>query len=94
MKVIEEYTYITRKKEILDGEPIIEGTRTSARAIVELWRAGIDPEEIVCKLPHLTLAQVFGALSFYSDHKEEINEYIRENTIPENSIDPIVKDLK
>ncbi|GAI47663.1 unnamed protein product, partial [marine sediment metagenome] len=32
----------------------------------------------------LTLAQVFGALSFYSDHKEEINEYIRENTIPEN----------
>lgn len=94
MKVIEEYTYITRKKEILDGEPIIEGTRTSVRAIVELWRAGINPEEIVYKLPHLTLAQVFGALSFYSDHKEEINKYIRENTIPENLIDPIVKDLK
>jgi len=46
------------------------------------------------QLPHLTLAQVFEALSFYSDHKEEINKYISENAIPENRIDPIVKDLK
>jgi len=94
MKVIKEYTYVTHKKEILNGEPIIEGTRTSVRAIVELWRAGISPEEIVDKLPHLTLGQVFRALSFYSDNREEINKYIRENTIPEDLIDPIVKDLK
>jgi len=94
MKVIKKYAYITRKKEILGGEPIIEGTRTPVRAIVELWRAGTNPEEIVYKLPYLTLAQVFGALSFYSDHKEEINKYIAENTIPENLIDPIVKNIK
>ena len=94
MKVTKEYIYITRRKEILDGEPIVEGTRTPVRAIVELWRVGINPEEIVCKFPHLTLAQVFEALSFYSDHKEEINKYIAENIIPENLIDPIVKDIK
>ncbi len=49
--------YVTRNPEILSGEPIIIGTRTSVRAIVGLWRLGIMPEEILNHLPHLTLAQ-------------------------------------
>jgi uncharacterized protein (DUF433 family) len=60
--------YVTHNPEILGGEPIIIGTRTSVRAIVVLWRLGIMPEEIMSHLPHLTLAQVFDALSFYLDH--------------------------
>lgn len=57
--------YVKRQSEILSGEPIIAGTRTPVRAIVENWRLGIRPEEIPLHLPHLTLAQVFDALSFY-----------------------------
>lgn len=68
--------YVTREPALLHGEPIITGTKTSVRAIVELWRLGIRPEEIPVHLPHLTLAQVFDALSFYADHQTEINEYI------------------
>jgi uncharacterized protein (DUF433 family) len=60
----------------LSGEPIITGTRTSVRSIVGLWRLGVVPEEILNHLPHLTLAQVFDALSFYLDNQAEINEYI------------------
>jgi uncharacterized protein (DUF433 family) len=37
---------------------------------------GVAPEEIPKGLPHLTLAQVFGALTYYSDHQNEINNYI------------------
>jgi len=43
--------YVTRNNEILGGEPIIEGTRTSVRAIVGLWRLGVMPEEILTHLP-------------------------------------------
>ena len=60
--------YIVTDDQILGGEPIIRGTRTPVRAIVELWRLGVAPEEVPRRLPHLTLAQVFDALSYYSDH--------------------------
>ena len=42
-------------------------------------------------MPHLSLAQVFDALSYYSDHQFEINDSIEHNRIPEELIDPLVK---
>ncbi|KOR35924.1 MULTISPECIES: DUF433 domain-containing protein [Planktothricoides] len=82
--------YVNRNSEILGGEPIIIGTRTSVRAIVGLWRMGIMPEEILNHLPHLTLAQVFDALSFYLDNQAEINEYIDKNRVPDELVHPSV----
>ncbi len=93
MTTATEQGYITGEKKILGGEPIVKGTRTPVRAIVELWRLGTAPEEIPHHLPHLTLAQVFDALSYYSDHQAEINAYIELNRIPVELIDPLVKDL-
>lgn len=87
-----EHLYIVTDERILSGEPIIKGSRTPVRAIVELWRQGILPEIIPQHLPHLTLAQVFNALSYYSDHQTEINSYIERNRIPDELIDPLVKD--
>ncbi len=69
---------------LLGGEPIIAGTRTSVRAIVEMWRAGIAPEEIPARLPHLKMAQVFDALSYFSDHQEEVAAHIERNKIPDS----------
>lgn len=83
--------YVTRNSEILSGEPIITDTRTSVRAIVGMWRLGIMPEEIINHLPHLTLAQVFDALSFYLDNQAEINEYIDRNQVPNELVHPSVK---
>ena len=51
---------------------------------------GVAAEEIPNGLPHLTLAQVFDALSYYSDHQEEINAAIERNRIPDDRIDPLV----
>lgn len=83
--------YVTSNPEILGGEPIIIGTRTSIRAIVGLWRLGIMPEEILNHLPYLTLAQVFDALSFYLDHQAEINNYIEQNQVPNELVHSSVK---
>lgn len=88
-----EHLYIVTNEHILGGEPIITGTRTPVRAIVEMWRMGVAPEEIPMHLPHLSLAQVFNALSYYSDHQEEINGYIERNRIPDELIDPRVRGL-
>jgi uncharacterized protein (DUF433 family) len=88
-----EHAYIVTDERILSGEPIIKGTRTPVRAIVELWRLGIPPEEIPRRLPHLSLAQVFDALSYYSDHQVEINGYIERNRIPDDLIDARVRDV-
>lgn len=91
MMRVTEHCYIVTDDQILGGEPIIKGTRTPVRAIVEMWRHGVSPEEIPNGLPHLTLAQVFDALSYYSDHQAEINAHIERNHIPDELIDPLVK---
>lgn len=85
------YRYITRKDT--SGEPIIKGTNTSVRTIVETWRRGVPPEEIPVGLPHLTLAEVFEALSYYSDNQEEINRFIEMNRVPKEMIHPSVRNL-
>ncbi|GBD96252.1 MAG TPA: DUF433 domain-containing protein [Nitrospirae bacterium] len=91
METATVHPYVVRDDSILGGEPIVKGTKTSVRAIVESWRLGLSPEEIVVHLPHLTLAQVFDALSYYSDNKDEINDYIEKNRIPDDLIHPSVR---
>ncbi len=86
-----EHCYIVTDERILSGEPIIKDTRTPVRAIVELWRQGVLPEVIPTQLPHLTLAQVFDALSYYSDHQAEINAHIERNYIPDELISPLIR---
>lgn len=83
-----EHHYIVRDQAILGGEPIVRGTRTPVRALVELWRLGVAPEEIPAHLPHLTLAQVFDALSYYEDHQTEIQAYIDRNRVPDELTRP------
>ncbi|MGC2236931.1 MAG: DUF433 domain-containing protein [Pyrinomonadaceae bacterium] len=85
--------YITNDEKVLSGEPIIKGTRTLVRAIVEMWRMGYAPEEIPNHLPHLTLGEVFAALSYYSDNQAESNEYIERNRFPKEMMHPLVRDL-
>ena len=84
-----DHPYISSDETILDGEPVINGTRTPVRAIVELYRLGIRPDEIPAHLPHLNLAQIFDSLSFYSDHTEEINAYIVRNRLADDDSLPL-----
>lgn len=91
MVTVTEYKYIVKGNEILSGEPLTKSTRTPVSAIVENWRLGLSPEEIVIHMPHLTLAHVFEALSYYSDHQKEINEYIEKNAIPPEKTYPFLK---
>jgi len=72
--------HISRKKEgVCGGEPIIIGTRISVSLIVEMERVGHSVDEMVTMYPHINHAQIYDALSYYFDHKKEIDKIIDEN---------------
>ncbi len=76
------HPYVESVPSILGGEPVIKGTRTPVRAIVERWKFGESVDDIARSLPHLRLAQIFDALGYYDDHRDEIEKYIELNRVP------------
>jgi len=76
-----DHPYIVSHKDYCGGSPVIKGTKFPVRSIVNyVLRQGISPEEMVREFSHLTLAQVYDALSYYYDHKETIDREIQENS--------------
>lgn len=74
-----EHPHIYTSPTIHRGEPTIRGSAISVRTIVERTRLGDPPERILQGYPHLSLAKIHDALSYYYDHAEEIEGYIRSN---------------
>lgn len=94
MRTERRISYIITDEKLLNGEPIIRGTKTPVRAIVEMWRLGVAPEEIPTHLPHLTLAQVFDALRYYAENQQVVNAHIEANRVPEERIHPAVRNAR
>ncbi len=64
------------------GQPraYIIGTRVRVQDISCMAEhEGLSPDQIVQELPHLTLAQVHAALSYYFDHRGAILQELRED---------------
>ena len=67
-------------RETRTGEdiPFIKGTRVSVLDIYVIHELnGRTPDEIVIAYPHLTLAQIYAALSYSFDHLEEIRRQLK-----------------
>lgn len=73
------HPYIEQNSNILNGEPIIKGTRIGVRHIVEWDHQAYSVDEIVAMYPHTTHAQIYDALSYACDHKAEIDLLIETN---------------
>ena len=69
---------ITRTSGICGGRACIAGHRVRVLDVV-IWHEqnGWSPDEIVSYIPSITLADVHAALSYYYDHREEVQEEIR-----------------
>lgn len=65
-------TLIIRDPHLRNGIPIVAGTATSVQRIVVLYKQGNSAEEIAADLDHLTLAQVYAALTYYHANRAEI----------------------
>ncbi len=58
----------------------IDGTRVRVQDIVALAEIqGRTADQIVTAVPHLSLSQVHAALSYYFDHRAEIQQEMRED---------------
>ena len=56
----------------------VAGSRVSLDSIVYCFWNGDSPETIVQSFPVLTLEQVYGAIAYYLDHQDAIDEYIKQ----------------
>jgi uncharacterized protein (DUF433 family) len=63
---------IVRSPEIRNGRPRIAGTGITVRRVVSWYKVGLSPEEIADRIGHLTLAQVYAALTYYHANRDEI----------------------
>ncbi len=76
-----EYPHIVEIDGVLGGDAIIEGTRIAVWHIVGYYyKVGMSVEDILAEWNYLTPAQVFSALAYYHDHKEEVDKLREENS--------------
>ena len=73
-----EHPHIVRAPGAAGDTAVIAGTRIGVWFIVRQIRTGDSPEDIVVALPHLSLAGVYDAMSYYHDHRAEIDPIIEE----------------
>jgi uncharacterized protein (DUF433 family) len=69
-----KHPYVVSLKTHCGGSPVIHGTKFPVRSIVYyILRQGMTPEELVREFSHLSLPQVYDALSYYYENKGEID---------------------
>lgn len=61
-----------------DGVWQVTGTRVSLDSLVYAFWNGESAETIAQSFSSLSLAQVYGALAFYLDHREDIDRYLEQ----------------
>ena len=72
------YKHIESTPGVMGGKPRIAGRRISVQNIV-IWHEhqGMTPDEISTEYD-LTLGEVHAALSYYFDHREEVDQRMKE----------------
>jgi len=63
-----------------DGGYWITGSRVSLDSIIAAFNRGAAPDTIRRSFPILSLEEVYGTITFYLAHQEEIDEYLRRSS--------------
>jgi uncharacterized protein (DUF433 family) len=68
------FPHITTDPQVCHGRPCIAGTRVRVMDIVAAHEDGVSPAELQSYFATrpLTLAEIYAALAYYNDHKDEI----------------------
>lgn len=78
--ILTEHPHIVRIPGVQNGDAIIRDKVVTVQHMVLMThRFGQTPEQIAKEWnPHLSLAEIYDALSYYYDHKKEIDDIIAE----------------
>jgi len=86
-------TLLVSSPDVCGGRLRIDGTHITINQIVALYKQGLGVEEIADQYPHLTLAQVYAALSHYHANQREIDADLEaeEHEAAESALSLIVR---
>ena len=73
------FEYIVKEPEYCSGKAAIGATRVRVYNVVFLHKEGKTIDEIRVNYPDLTFAQIYAALAYYHDHKDEIEAELAED---------------
>lgn len=83
-----EHPHIVRAEGVCGGDPIIQGTRIPVWAIAGWLKQGHSLQSIKAQIyPHLSLAQLHDAASYYYDHQDEIEAQLQANSPSEQELE-------
>lgn len=72
-------SHIATDAAVCGGKPCIAGTRIRVWDIHVLHELrGFSPAEIIAQFPQLRMADVYAALTYYHDHRSEIDRQMRD----------------
>jgi len=75
------YPHIVKIDGVCGGQAVIEGTRIAVWHIVGYYyKVGMSVEDILAEWDYLTPAQVFSALAYYHDNRQEVDEARAQNS--------------
>lgn len=74
-------SHIESKSDVCGGKPCIINTRIRVQDVY-VWHElqGLSADEIVTRFPHITPADVYAALAYYWDHRDEIRSQMQEES--------------
>ena len=61
-----------------DGTIRIADSRVSLDSVLQHYKLGASAEQIAQKFPALELADVYAAITYYLNHEEAVEEYLKE----------------
>ena len=87
-------TLISRQPEIYGGCPIIAGTGVTVRRIAIWYKQSLRAKEIADRIGHLTITQVYAALTYYHANREEIDADIAAEEAEGDRIEALINERK
>lgn len=92
-------TCIESQPGVCGGKPCVAGTRIRVQDVF-VWHElqGLSADEIVSRFPQLTMADVYAALSYYWDHRDEIQRDMQAESdlmtrLRQQSVSPLAEKL-
>ena len=77
-----KHPYVSTQRGVCGGKPIVVGTRIPIWAIAGWLHKGYSVEKIQREVyPSIGLAEIYDALSYYYDHKEDMDRQLAENSL-------------
>lgn len=60
------------------GNWYVGTSRVEVYSVIAAWQQGYSPEEIRNGFPQLSLAEIYGTILYYLEHKDEMERFFRE----------------